>query len=119
MPACSLEREVNGSTALFRISGNFDGACAWQLAGRLEQEPLSKVVIDFSQANEFVDSGIAVIARALVSSREKEIRLEGLRHHQERLFKYFGVDPSHAIHRRLPMPRLPEGPGKGAAKEVI
>jgi hypothetical protein len=90
MPACSLEREVNGSTALFRISGKLDGACAWQLAGRLE-----------------------------VSSREKEIRLEGLRHHQERLFKYFGVDPSHAIRRRLPAPRLPEGPGKGAAKEVV
>jgi len=119
MPASSLEREVNGSTALFRISGKFDGACAWQLAGRLEQEPLSQVVVDFSQANEFVDSAIAVIARALVSSRGKEIRLEGLRHHQERLFKYFGVDPSHAIRRRLPAPRLPEGPKKGAAKEVV
>jgi len=73
MPACSLEREVNGSTAFFRISGKFDGACAWQLAGRLEQEPLSEVV----------------------------------------------VDPSHAIQRRLPAPRLPEGPGLGAAKEVV
>ncbi len=82
MPACSLEPEVNGRTALFRISGKFDGACAWQLAGRLEQEPLSKVVVDFSQANEF-------------------------------------VDPSHSIRRRLPAPRLPEGPGKGAAKEVV
>jgi len=28
MPACSLEREVNGSTALIRISGKFDGPCA-------------------------------------------------------------------------------------------
>jgi hypothetical protein len=37
MPACSLEREVNGSTALFRISGNFDGACAWQLAGAAKE----------------------------------------------------------------------------------
>src|ERR1700674_5088559 len=116
MPACSLEREVNGSTALFRISGKFDGGCAVQFAGGLEREPLSKVVVVFSQAKEFVDSGIAVLARALLSSREKEIRLEGLRHHQERLFKYFGVDPSHAIRRRLPAPRLPEGPGKGAAK---
>ena len=61
MPACSLEREVNGSTALFRISGKFDGKCAWQLAGH----------------------------------------------------------PSHAIRRRLPAPRLPEGPEKGAAKEVV
>jgi anti-anti-sigma regulatory factor len=119
MPASSLEREVNGSTALFRISGKFDGKCAWQLAGRLEQEPLSKVVVDFSQANEFVDSGIAVIATALISARKKEIRLQGLRHHQERLFKYFGVDPSQVIRRRLPAPRLPEGPEEGAAKEVV
>jgi len=37
MPACSLEREVNGSTAFFRISGNFDGACAWQLAGAAKE----------------------------------------------------------------------------------
>ena len=37
MPACGLEREMNSSTALFRISGNFDGACAWQLAGAAKE----------------------------------------------------------------------------------
>ncbi len=42
MPACSLEREVNGSTALIRISGKFDGPCAIRrrsLAPRLAEGP--------------------------------------------------------------------------------
>ena len=100
MPACSLEREVDGSTAFFRISGKFDGACAWDLATRLKNEPLCEVAVDFSQVNDFVDSGIAVLAGAMIASSEKRIRLQGLRQHQERLFKYFGVDPADAPWRR-------------------
>lgn len=118
MPACSLEREVNGSTAFFRISGKFDGNSAWELASRLEREALHEVVVDFSQVNEFVDYGIAVIASALISSSPRQIQLQGLRRHQERLFKYFGVDPALAPGRRPPAPRLPEDPAKGRAKEV-
>jgi anti-anti-sigma regulatory factor len=118
MPSCSLEREVDGSTALYRISGKFDGACAWDLAGRLEREALSEAVVDFSQVNEFVDSGVAVIANALVSTAQKRIQLRGLRQHQDRLFRYFGVDPDHPPRRRPSPPRLPEAPAKGAAKEV-
>jgi len=90
MPACSLEREVDGSTAFFRISGTFDGAGAWELAGRLEKETLSEVVLDFSQVTQFVDYGVAVLASAAIAA-PRRIRLQGLRQHQERLFKYFGV----------------------------
>jgi anti-anti-sigma regulatory factor len=92
MPACSLEREVNGSTALYRISGKFDGASASDLAGRLEREALSEAVVDFSQVDEFVDSGVAVIASALIATAQKRIHLRGLRQHQDRLFRYFGVE---------------------------
>jgi STAS domain-containing protein len=91
MPGCTLEREVIGTTALYRISGKFEGACAWELSGRLEREPLSSVVVDFAQVGEFVDYGIAVMANA-VQSADKQIKLRGLRQHQERLFRYFGVD---------------------------
>ncbi len=117
MPACTPERQVDGSTALYRISGKFDGACAWDLAGRLEQEPLQDLKIDFSQVTEFVDYGIAVLASAIVSS-EKHISLQGLRQHQERLFKYFGIDPEDAPWVRTPPPAPPDGSGAGSAKEV-
>jgi hypothetical protein len=118
MPGCSLEREVNGSTAFYRIAGKFDGACAWELSGRLQQEVLAEIVVDFARVNEFVDYGIAVIASALSSSAHKRIQLSGLRHHQERLFKYFGVDPENPARRRPATPRLPEGSVAGVAKEV-
>jgi hypothetical protein len=117
MPACSLEREVNGATALYRISGKFEGACAWELSGRLEREPLGEVVVDFSQVSEFVDYGVAVIASALVASR-KRIELRRLRQHQERLFRYFGVDPAELAKPRQPVAGALEPLPRPAAKEV-
>ena len=117
MPACSLEREVNGSTALIRISGKFDGSCAWELSGRLESEPFSEVVVDFSQASDFVDCAVGVIASTLLTSR-KRIQLRGLRQHQERLFAYFGVDPSPLGRERAPMSSVAPSARAAAPKEV-
>jgi anti-anti-sigma regulatory factor len=117
MPACTLGREVDGSTAIFRISGRFDGACAWDLASRLERDALSELVVDFSQVDQFVDYGIAVLASAIMSLPQKRIRLQDLRQHQERLFRYFGVDPQAA--RQRASPSLPlESLAAVAAKEV-
>jgi hypothetical protein len=95
MPGCNLEREVLGGIALYRISGRFEGACAWELSARLEREPLHHVVVDFAQVGEFVDYGIAVMANAL-NTLDKQVRLRGLRQHQERLFRYFGVEAAEA-----------------------
>jgi anti-anti-sigma regulatory factor len=108
MPGCSLAREVNGSTALYRIAGRFEGSCAWDLTARLGDEPLLEVVIDFSQVTDFVDSAIAVVATSLASSGHR-VRLHGLRQHQERLFRYFGVEPAE------PAPDLPHLPPELAA----
>jgi hypothetical protein len=116
MPACNLEREVIGSTAFYRTTGKFEASCAWELSGRLQQEPLGDVVVDFSQVNEFVDYGVAIIATALVGSR-KRIELRGLRQHQERLFGYFGVDPA-ALARRRPASSALEPLPQSATKEV-
>jgi hypothetical protein len=108
MPGCSLEREVNGNTATYRISGRFEGACAWELARRLENEPLSEVRLDFSQVGDYVDYGIAVVANALLGLGQKRIHLHGIRQHQLRVFKYFGVDPDQLAHRDLPSaPKVP------------
>ena len=99
MPGCSLEREAIGAQARYRICGKFEGACAWELASRIEKEPLSELTLDFWQCGEFVDYGIAVLANALLSIPDKTVHLEGLRQHHLRLFKYFGVDPDKIEHR--------------------
>lgn len=106
MPACSLDREVVGSTVTWRICGKFEGACAWELSSRIQTEPLGELTLDFSQCGDFVDYGIAVLANAILSLPEKCIHLEGLRQHQLRLFKYFGVDADallHGAHHHAPV----------------
>jgi anti-anti-sigma regulatory factor len=118
MPACNLEREVDGSTAFFRICGKFDGACAWALAECLEREALAEVTLDFSQVDHFVDYGIAVLASAILSLPGKRVRLQDLRQHQERLFRYFGVDPSEAQSSHPPLPVSGDPLATPAAKEV-
>jgi hypothetical protein len=115
MPGCDLEREVDGSTALYRIAGRFENSCAWDLASRLAREPLRQVVIDFSRADGFVDSAVAVIASSLLSSPHR-VQLRGLRHHQERLFKYFGVDSRDSSGEPEHLP--PELSPSGAIEEV-
>jgi len=116
MPACSLEREVNGATASYRISGSFDGASAWDLSTRLSSEPLADVVVDFSQCTGFVDYGIAVLANAIGSSTRR-IELRGLRQHHERLFKYFGVDAAEPRRVQRPLSDV-LSPTARDAKEV-
>jgi hypothetical protein len=93
MSACSISREVVGSTARYRVVGKFESSCAWDLSRRVAQEPLLEIALDFSQVGDFVDYGIAVLAGALLELPQKQIRLQGLRQHQLRLFKYFGVEP--------------------------
>jgi hypothetical protein len=115
MPGCSLEREVRGNTVIYRIAGRFEGSGAWDLSARLDQEPLLEVVLDFSRVSEFVDSAVAVIASSLVSSSHR-VSLHGLRQHQERLFRYFGVDPAEASGESAPLP--PETGETTAIEEV-
>ena len=93
MPACTVTREVRGSTACYSLSGKFEAVCAWDLSARLEREALPGVEIDFSQVTDFVDYGVAVVASAVKRLEGRSIRLRGLRQHQLRLFKYFGVEP--------------------------
>lgn len=95
MPACAciIDREVKGSTAVYRVRGKFESSCAWDLSRRIAQEPLRDLSVDFSQVNDFVDYGIAVLSSALIETPHKQVRLLGLRQHQVRLFKYFGVEP--------------------------
>jgi hypothetical protein len=94
MAACHIRREVIGSTAWYRIAGKFESSCSWDLSRRIAQEPLGEMALDFSQVGDFVDYGIAVLSNAVLDLPQKTVRLQGLRQHQLRLFKYFGVEPA-------------------------
>ncbi len=48
--------------------------------------------IDFSQVRSFEDFGIGVLAQVLQNNDGVSVRLEGLRLHQLRLLRYFGID---------------------------
>ncbi|HUJ26728.1 MAG TPA: hypothetical protein VLW85_11965 [Myxococcales bacterium] len=104
MPGCNIEREVIGSIAWYRVGGRFEGAGAWDLAGRLESEPLGEAVVDFSQVADFSDYGIAVMANAIQGLTQKHVELRGLRLHQEHVFRCFGVDPESARRAAAPIP---------------
>jgi hypothetical protein len=103
-----MTREVVGTTSHYRIDGRFEGDCAWALADRLDHEELPEVILDFAQVNDFVDYGVAVLATALLSLRAKRVHLTGLRQHQLRLFRYFGVDPEQLL-QRGDVPSAPAG----------
>ena len=109
MPACSVIREARGDTANYLVSGRFDGVSAWELAARLTEECLPLAVLDFSRCNEFHDYGVAVLSQALVGLVGLRVQLRGLRQHQARVFKCFGVDVAELAHPGEP-PRIETAP---------
>ncbi|HEX9574093.1 MAG TPA: hypothetical protein VF994_08355 [Myxococcales bacterium] len=116
MPACSVIREARGDTATYLVSGRFEGVSAWELAARLTEEHLPHAVLDFSRCQEFQDYAVAVLSQALLGLVGLRVQLRGLRQHQERVFKCFGVDVAELAHpgepaRIEPVPEL--------AREVV
>jgi anti-anti-sigma regulatory factor len=78
-----------------RLDGVFDGASAWELRHTLDavRQGAQNVVLDFSRVREFYDFGVAVLAHGLAQRGESpRVALKGLRQHQLRMFRYFGVD---------------------------
>lgn len=74
------------------LEGVFDGVAA----GRLEEKllrtaPGDRILVDVTQVREFHDFGVAVLGRALTRC-SAEVKLRGLRQHQVRVLRYFGVD---------------------------
>ena len=87
------ERLQPGGEILIRVDGTFDAAAAWDVRGRLGAVPAtSHVVIDFSKVREFEDLGVAVLASGLSKVDGPHVAVRGLRQHQHRMFRYFGVD---------------------------
>jgi anti-anti-sigma regulatory factor len=75
---------------LIQADGTFDVPAAERVARELQAAPDAEVRIDLTQVRDFHDFGVAVLARALVSRRQVDVR--GLRTHQIRLLKYLGID---------------------------
>lgn len=80
------------------IKGTFDGAAAWDLRSQIEkldgQLPVAEIELDFTDVREYYDFGVAVLAHGLAQRRPQlpRVRMRGLKAHQVRMFKYFGVD---------------------------
>jgi hypothetical protein len=87
------ESRQPGGEVLIRLDGTFDAVAAWQLRGKLGGlSAAERVVLDFSRVREFADLGIAVVANGLAEAHRPQVEMRGLREHQHRLFRYFGVD---------------------------
>lgn len=93
MPAtCTFTTESEGGRTIIRVSGVFDRGSALELRDRISREAGSGLVLDFSLVRDFADLGIATLAAGL-DARGRQLALRGLRTHQLRMFRYFGVDP--------------------------
>jgi anti-anti-sigma regulatory factor len=89
--ACTIELERESGRTVFRVSGVFDRSSAAELRRRVEADGGADVVLDFSLVREFADLGVAALASELAGA-DRRLRLRGLRQHQLRIFRYFGVD---------------------------
>lgn len=91
MPGCIIRREMEGIHVVIRVAGVFDRASAFEVCEALDGEPDRDVVLDFSLVREFADLGVATLAHGLAGA-DRRLHLRGLRHHQLRIFRYFGLD---------------------------
>jgi anti-anti-sigma regulatory factor len=77
---------------IIHVEGVFDGIAARRLEAVLVRgAPGRRLEIDLTQVREFSDFAIAVLANALLRCGAF-VSLRGLRLHQVRLLRYFGVD---------------------------
>ena len=87
-------RPENAVTAdsVIRLEGVFDGLAARRLEAMLvETDAGVRLHIDLTQVREFHDFGIAVLGHAMTRSRA-HVTVRGLRQHQIRVLRYFGIE---------------------------
>jgi hypothetical protein len=80
--------------AIIRLEGTFDLPAARLLENSLKRmRGKQPVRVDFTHVRQFNDFAIAVLAQALKAPGAPPAKLEGLRLHQVRLLRYFGIGP--------------------------
>lgn len=85
--------EPRNGVVTLHVSGVVDGAMARRLQVALDREQ-HPVVVDFSRVRDFYDFAVALLAHRLSSQSGSRVIMTGLREHQLRMFRYFGVDPA-------------------------
>jgi anti-anti-sigma regulatory factor len=99
-----VHHAIPTTESIISLEGVFDGVAARHLEERLLRAmPGDRILVDVTQVREFHDFGVAVLGRALTLCRA-EVKLRGLRQHQVRVLRYFGVDTG-PLERAV----LPEG----------
>ncbi len=87
---------------LIEMDGVFDVPAAKRLAAALERARRGEAIrIDVSRATAFEDFGLALLAQALGETSAGRVALRGLRGHQLRILRHFGVD-AERLRSRVP-----------------
>jgi len=86
-----MEANSTGCSVI-RLEGILDGITARRVeAALLRAEAGSRLSLDLTQVRESHDFAIAVLAQGLGRTRAR-VTIRGLRQHQVRMLRYFGVD---------------------------
>jgi hypothetical protein len=73
------------------VEGVFDGPAARRVEAQLAREQAgARILLDLSKVREFHDFAIGILA--LVLARVPGVAVRGLRTHQLRMLRYFGLD---------------------------
>jgi hypothetical protein len=81
------------TAAVIHLEGNFDVPAARLLQNSLRGLGDATVHVDFTRVRQFNDFAVAVLAQALTCPGAAPARVSGLRLHQVRMLRYFGVGP--------------------------
>lgn len=99
---------------LIEMDGVFDVPAAKRLGTLLARAlPGDSIRIEAARVSHFQDFGLALLAQALEETRAARVALRGLRDHQLRILRYFGVDASR-LRLRVPALELDVPPAAAA-----
>lgn len=100
-----MHRDLVVTDGEIRFHGVFDAPAARRVEAAIARvRPRAQLRVDLTHVREFHDAAIGVLASAL-SSCAADVAVRGLRHHQIRMLRYFGVDAA----------PLEAGPARGQA----
>jgi anti-anti-sigma regulatory factor len=89
-----MAEQEHRAPSVIRLEGTFDLPAARLLENALKRMRTGEPVrVDFTRVRDFRDFAVALLAQALKRPGAPDAKLEGLRLHQVRLLRYFGVGP--------------------------
>ena len=93
-------RRPDRQERIVELEGVFDVPAAKRVAAVIEHaRPGEAIRVDAARVSRFEDFGLAVLAQALGATSAARVAIRGLRDHQLRILRYFGVDPARLLLR--------------------